>query len=120
MQWPNARLDARSPETMTSRAPIAIAGIPLDLGTTNRSGARFGPAAIRQASRMLTDGAHPQSFVDPTALPLADIGNFDLALGETQTLTFNRWLSRAEMSAHLLSLPHAANSGDVYCVLQSG
>ncbi len=38
-------------------APICIAGIPLDLGTTNRSGgARFGPAAIRQASRMLTDG----------------------------------------------------------------
>ena len=63
-------------------APIAIAGIPLDLGTTNRSGARFGPAAIRQASRMLTDGAHPQSLVDPTALPLADIGNFDLALGD--------------------------------------
>jgi agmatinase len=63
-------------------APIAIAGIPLDLGTTNRSGARFGPAAIRQASRMLTDGAHPQTFVDPTTLPLADIGDFDLALGD--------------------------------------
>ena len=53
---------------------------------------------------------------------LAELGpfGFDLALGETQTLTFNRWLSRADMSAHLLSLPHAANSGDVYCVLQSG
>jgi agmatinase len=62
--------------------PIAIAGIPLDLGTTNRSGARFGPAAIRQASRMLTDGAHPQSFVDPATLPLADIGDFNLALGD--------------------------------------
>jgi agmatinase len=63
-------------------APICIAGIPLDLGTTNRSGARFGPAAIRQASRMLTDGAHPQSFVDPAALPLADIGDLDIALGD--------------------------------------
>lgn len=63
-------------------APICIAGIPLDLGTTNRSGARFGPAAIRQASRMLTDGAHPESFVDPAALPLADIGDFDIALGD--------------------------------------
>jgi arginase family enzyme len=40
-------------------APICVAGIPLDLGTTNRSGARFGPAAIRHASRMLVDGAHP-------------------------------------------------------------
>ena len=51
-------------------APICIAGIPLDLGTTNRSGARFAPAAIRQASRMLIDGAHPQSLVDPATLPL--------------------------------------------------
>jgi FkbM family methyltransferase len=53
---------------------------------------------------------------------LAELGpfGFDLALGETHTLTFNRWLSSADMSAHLRSLPHAANSGDVYCVLQSG
>ena len=34
-------------------AAISIAGIPLDIGTTNRSGARFGPQAIRQASRVL-------------------------------------------------------------------
>jgi agmatinase len=63
-------------------APICVAGIPLDLGTTNRSGARFGPAAIRQASRMLTDGAHPQHWVDPAALPVADIGDFAIALGD--------------------------------------
>ena len=63
-------------------APVCIAGIPLDLGTTNRSGARFGPSAIRQASRMLVDGEHPQHWVDPTALPLADIGDFTLALGD--------------------------------------
>src|SRR5262249_1785122 len=37
-------------------AAICIAGIPYDLGTSNRPGARFGPAAIRQASRMLLDG----------------------------------------------------------------
>ena len=63
-------------------APICIAGIPLDLGTTNRSGARFGPGAIRQASRMLVDGEHPQHRVDATKLPLADIGNFAIALGD--------------------------------------
>jgi agmatinase len=63
-------------------APICVAGIPLDLGTTNRSGARFAPSAIRQASRMLTDGAHPQHWVDPAALPLADIGDFPIALGD--------------------------------------
>jgi len=63
-------------------APICIAGIPLDLGTTNRSGARFGPGAIRHASRMLVDGAHPLHWVDPTKLPVADIGDFPLALGD--------------------------------------
>jgi agmatinase len=62
-------------------APVCVAGIPYDLGTTNRAGARFGPAAIRQASRMLVDGDHPQHWVDPAAT-LADIGNFTVALGD--------------------------------------
>ena len=62
-------------------APVWVAGIPYDLGTTNRAGARFGPAAIRQASRMLVDGDHPQHWVDPAAT-LADIGNFTIALGD--------------------------------------
>ena len=44
---------------------ISIAGIPLDIGTTNRSGARFGPQAIRHASRMLVDGDHPTAWIDP-------------------------------------------------------
>ena len=63
-------------------APICVAGIPLDIGTTNRSGARFGPAAVRAASRMLVDGAHPFHWVDPAALPVADIGDFPIALGD--------------------------------------
>jgi agmatinase len=63
-------------------APLCIAGIPLDIGTTNRSGARFGPAAIRQASRMLVDGAHPHHWVEPAALAIADIGDFAIALGD--------------------------------------
>jgi FkbM family methyltransferase len=41
----------------------------------------------------------------------------DIALGESQSLTFERWLSPAEMAAHIATLTHAANSGDVYCVL---
>jgi agmatinase len=59
-----------------------IAGIPFDIGTTNRSGARFGPAAIRAASRMLVDGAHPQFFTEPAAMDVADIGDFATALGD--------------------------------------
>jgi agmatinase len=63
-------------------SPICVAGIPLDIGTTNRSGARFGPGAIRRASRMLVDGEHPQHWVDATALPVSDIGDFTIALGD--------------------------------------
>jgi FkbM family methyltransferase len=51
---------------------------------------------------------------------LATLGRygFDVALGESQALTFNRWISSDEMADHISDLPHAANSGDVYCVLQ--
>ena len=47
---------------------------------------------------------------------LAAIGGyrFDIALGESQLLTFGRWVSKAEMADHIRALPHAANSGDVY------
>jgi FkbM family methyltransferase len=40
---------------------------------------------------------------------------FDIALGESQRLTFGRWICGREMAAHIAALPHAANSGDVYC-----
>ncbi len=43
---------------------------------------------------------------------------FDVALGESQRLTFERWISAAEMGTHIAGLPHAANSGDVYCRLE--
>jgi FkbM family methyltransferase len=53
---------------------------------------------------------------------LAALGacGFDIALGESQALAFGRWVSKAEMTAHIAALPHDANSGDVYCVMQSG
>lgn len=59
-------------------ADYTICGVPYDLGTSNRPGARFGPAAIRTASRMLVDGDHPFHWVNPLDLKLADIGNLTL------------------------------------------
>ena len=43
---------------------------------------------------------------------------FDMALGEAQRLTFERWVTSDEMKLHIESLPHSANSGDVYCMLE--
>lgn len=43
---------------------------------------------------------------------------YDIALGEEQALTFERWVTQDEMAAHIAGLPHEANSGDVYALLQ--
>ncbi|MGD9801857.1 MAG: FkbM family methyltransferase [Hyphomicrobiaceae bacterium] len=50
---------------------------------------------------------------------LAALGpyRFDVALGESQMLTFERWIAADVMAAHIAALPHHANSGDVYAVL---
>jgi agmatinase len=69
-------------ERADRNAAICVAGIPFDLGASNRPGARFGPAAIRQASRMLVDGDHPQAGIEPARLDIADIGDFAIAHGD--------------------------------------
>jgi len=48
---------------------------------------------------------------------LGDYG-YNVALGEGQTLAFDRWLSDTEMAGYLSNLPHDANSGDIYAVLE--
>jgi agmatinase len=78
---PHSFLGARAHDRS---AGFCVAGVPLDIGTTNRAGARDGPRAIRAAARMLTDGRHPVSGADPTALDLSDLGEFDIALGDIQ------------------------------------
>jgi len=84
-------------------ARFCIAGVPLDLGTSNRAGAREGPAAIRAASRMLCDGDHPVHWVEPAALDLADIGDFDIALGDIAA-SYALIEAQAAGLAHLLAL----------------
>ena len=76
---PHAFLGARAGDRT---AAICVAGVPLDIGTTNRAGTRDGPRAIRAAARMLLDGRHPETGADPTALDLSDLGEFEIALGD--------------------------------------
>jgi agmatinase len=84
-------------------ADYVIAGIPMDIGTTNRSGTRDGPAAIRRASRMLTDGDHPEHWIEPASMSVSDIGDFVLALGDIQgSLTAIE--RQAEAIGHLIAL----------------
>jgi guanidinopropionase len=54
---------------------IALVGVPFDLGTNYRTGARGGPAAVREASRTIRL-VHPTSRIAPFALcEVADIGD---------------------------------------------
>lgn len=50
---------------------------------------------------------------------LQDLGDyrFNIALGESQSLEFDRPVSADEMILHVQSLPHEANSGDIYAML---
>ncbi len=70
---------ARLPRLDEVSAPdVVISGIPFDSGTTYRPGARFGPAHIRESSRLLRP-YNPALDVEPfAALQVADAG--DLAV----------------------------------------
>src|SRR6516165_10248574 len=90
-------------ERTSADAAICVAGIPFDLGTSNRPGARFAPAAIRQASRMLVDGDHPASWADMKVIDLADIGDFRIAHGDIQG-TLAKIEEQAAPLRHLVAL----------------
>ncbi|MCY3769752.1 MAG: agmatinase [Gammaproteobacteria bacterium] len=72
---------------------VAILGIPFDSGTSYRPGARFGPQAIRQASRHLRYNFHPAYNTEPfRAIQVADAGdvgcnpfNIDEAIEQIET-----------------------------------
>jgi agmatinase len=64
---------------------ICVAGVQFDLATSNRPGTRFGPDAIRIASRQLYDGQHPVHWVNPLEkLDLADVGNLHFPMGQLE------------------------------------
>jgi agmatinase len=57
------------------RCDVAVIGVPFDSGTTFRPGARFGPIAVRQATRLLRS-FHPALDVEPFAdQQVADAGD---------------------------------------------
>jgi arginase family enzyme len=65
-------------------AAVVILGAPLDWGTTNRPGARFGPKAIREADYLDPDGKRPHldTGIDPLeVLGVVDIGDVHVLPG---------------------------------------
>ena len=68
---------ARIPELRDiDSCDVAIIGVPFDAGTSYRPGARFGPQAVRQASRQLRTNYHPNYDVEPFKVQqVADAGD---------------------------------------------
>jgi agmatinase len=56
-------------------ADAAVLGAPVDLGTTFRSGARFGPAAIREASLLLKPYSEPLDVFPFDDMQVVDAGD---------------------------------------------
>lgn len=72
-------------------ADVAVLGAPFDLGTQYRSGARFGPRAIREASTLFSFGLggaydHEDDFTYlPESVRIVDLGDADMVHTDTQT-----------------------------------
>ena len=79
-----------------SVAEVVVSGVPFDMATSGRSGARFGPQGIRQASaNLMWEGArYPWDFALDDKLKVSDMGNLLFKHGEPQTLVDN-------LSAHV-------------------
>jgi agmatinase len=90
-----------------SRCDVAVVGVPFDSGTTYRPGARFGPAAVRQGSRLLRP-YHPGLAIAPFgAQQVADAGDiacnpFSIAEAVTQIETAAAAL--LDDAGHLLAI----------------
>lgn len=69
-----------------SQADVAVVGLPLDIGTVHRPGARFGPLAIRNASmHLLAHGLHEDWLFPPfNKLRAVDYGDIETYPGYIQ------------------------------------
>jgi len=71
-----------------SGVDVAVTGIPLDLATTNRPGARFGPRAIRAASAGIAWARPwPWDFDPFDRLAVVDYGDCEFDPGQPETIT---------------------------------
>lgn len=85
--------------------PLAVIGAPIDCATTFRSGTRMGPAAIRDASLMLTDGNH-ETFYNDLIDWVGDAGDMALPTGNTLKM-----LAEVEKNAKIFNDKHLVTLG---------
>ena len=76
-------------------ADVAYLGVPFDGGCSFRPGARFGPSAIRQASRNLRTQWHPAyqaaPYTDYQAADAGDVSCNPFCIGDALTQAWRCW-----------------------------
>src|ERR687883_273056 len=68
-------------------ADVVVIGAPFDGGTSHRSGARFGPSAIRQACYLAHDGSRPSLELGTDGLQelrVVDAGDVEMFSGDIE------------------------------------
>lgn len=86
---------------------VAIIGIPYDGGTSHRSGTRFGPRKIREASLMLWGYHHMQRVAPLEILRVADYGDIDVSpvdIEATNTAITNEVTAVLKTGARVIAL----------------
>ncbi|MDH6233144.1 agmatinase [Mesorhizobium soli] len=83
-----ARTFLRVPHAGTAEgADVAFLGIPFDLATSNRPGARLGPGAIRSASGQLAElPSYPGGFDPLQYVKAVDLGDVHLHYGDSRSI----------------------------------
>ena len=84
-RYTGVRTFARCPNvTDFAAADVAVLGVPFDTATSYRTGARFGPAAIREQSQLLRPW-HPAHAIDVfAALSVVDGGDLAVTPGNAE------------------------------------
>ncbi len=114
------RCDLDKPETYKD-ADVVIVGAPIDSGTSHRSGAKFGPQAIRMGDYLPHDGERPHlalrtdGLKDMKVVDAGDLlmngGNLESSLALLAEATEK--ISRAGAIAVILGGDHSIASADV-------
>lgn len=86
---------------------VALLGIPYDGGTSHRSGTRFGPRKIREASLMLWGYHHPQQIAPLEVLRVVDYGDIAVSpvdIAATNTAITDEVAAVLKSGARVISL----------------
>ena len=114
------RCDLDIPSTFAD-ADVVIVGAPIDSGTSHRSGAKFGPQAIRGGDYLPHDGARPHLALridSMQAMKVVDAGDLEMPgrdlVKSLETLAIaTEKISRAGAIPLILGGDHSVTSADV-------